>query len=261
MTSAPITSPLAQQTRIRLRVGGRSSGGQARFYVVSARPDAIASDTVVTCIVSVCHKDAFVLFDLGSTYSYVSSYFARYLDMPRESLVSFFYVSTLVGDTIIVDRVYQSCVVAIGGLEISVDLLLLSKVDFDVILGMDWLSPCHAILDCHAKTMTLAIPGFPRTEWRSSLDYVPSRVIFYLKAQQMVGKGCLSYLAFARDVGADTLTIDYVSVVQDFPNMFPVDLLGMPPDRDIDFVIDLAHDIQPISIPPYRMAPSELKKL
>jgi len=77
-------------------------------------------------------------------------------------------------------------VVTIEGLETQVDLLLLSMVDFDVILCMDWLSACHAVLDCHAKIVMLAMPGFPRAEWSGFVDYVPSRVISYLKAQRMV---------------------------------------------------------------------------
>ncbi|XP_070040015.1 uncharacterized protein [Nicotiana tomentosiformis] len=175
--------------------------------------------------------------------------------------VSSVRVSTPVGDTIVMDRVYRSCVVTIGGLETRVDLFLLSMVDFDVILGMDWLSPCHAILGCHVKTVTFAMSGLPRIEWRGSLDYVPSRVISFLKAQQMVGKGFLSYLAFVRDVSAETPTIDSIPVVRDFPDVFPPDLLGMPSDMDIDFDIDLVPGIQPIFIPSYRLAPAELKEL
>ena len=71
--------------------------------------------------------------------------------MPHDSLSAPVYMSTLVGDAIIVDRVYRSYVVTIGSLETSVDLLLLDMVDFDVILGMDWLSPYHAILDCQPR--------------------------------------------------------------------------------------------------------------
>jgi len=181
-------------------------GSQARYYAIPARPDVVASDAVITGIVSVCHRDAFVLFDPGSTYSYVSSYFAHYLDMPCESLVSSVHVSMLVGNTIIVDRVYQLCVVTIGGLETRVDLLLLSMVEFDVILGMDWLSPCHAILDCQAKTVIFVMPRLTMIEWRGSLEYVPSRVISYLNPTDS-WEGCLSYLAFVMDVGANTPTI------------------------------------------------------
>ncbi|XP_070034504.1 uncharacterized protein [Nicotiana tomentosiformis] len=105
------------------------------------------------------------------------------------------------------------------------------------------------------------MPGLPRIEWRGSLDYVSSRVISYLKAQRIVGKGCLAYLAFVRDVGADTPAIKSISVVRDFPDVFPTDLPRMPSDKDIDFGIDLVLGTQPISIPPYRMSSAELKEL
>lgn len=79
--------------------------------------DAIASDAVITSIIPVCHMDVSVLFDPGSTYSYVSSYFAHYLGTTRGCLSLLLHVSIPVGDTTIVDRVYRSCLVTIGGLE------------------------------------------------------------------------------------------------------------------------------------------------
>lgn len=48
------------------------------------------------------------------------------------------------------------------GRDIVADLILLDMVDFDVILGMDWLSPYHVILDCYAKTVTLSCPDLPQ---------------------------------------------------------------------------------------------------
>ncbi|XP_070055242.1 uncharacterized protein [Nicotiana tomentosiformis] len=134
-------------------------------------------------------------------------------------------------------------------------------VDFDVILGMDWFSPYHAIIDCHSKMVTLAMIGLPRLEWKGTLDHVPSRVVSFLKAQQMIEKGCDAYLAYVSDVSADTPTIESVPIVRDYSDIFPVDLSGMPPDRDIDFGIDLLPGTLPISIPPYCMAPTELKEL
>ncbi|XP_070046769.1 uncharacterized protein [Nicotiana tomentosiformis] len=233
----------------------------ARFYAFLGRTEAVASYAVITSIVLVCHRDALVLFDRGSTYSYVSSYFVPYLDVSRDSLSALICVSTPVGDSIIVDRTCRSCLVIIGGYETRVDLVVFSMVEFDVILGMDWLSPYHAILYYHAMTVTLAMPGLPRFEWRGTLDYIPRRVVSFLKAQRMVEKGCEEYLAFVRDVSADTPTLESVPVVRDFPNVFPSNLLGMPPGRDIDFGIDLVPNTQPISIPLYHMEPMELKEL
>ncbi|XP_070054465.1 uncharacterized protein [Nicotiana tomentosiformis] len=119
------------------RGGGQSGWAQPHFYAFSARPEVESSDAVITTIIPVFHRDVSILFDPGSTYSYVSSYFASYLVMPRESLSAPICVSMRVGDSIIVDHVYRSCVVSIGSFEIRIDLLLLDMVDFDVILGMD----------------------------------------------------------------------------------------------------------------------------
>ncbi|XP_070045227.1 uncharacterized protein [Nicotiana tomentosiformis] len=132
-------------------------------------------------------------------------------------------------------------------------------VDFDVILGIDWLSPYHAILDYHAKTVTLVMPGLLRLEWRGSLDYVPSRVVSFLKAHRMVEKWCLAYLAFVGDVNADTPTVESILVVR--TRSIPADLSGMTPNKDIDFGIDLVTGTQPIFIPPYFMTLVELKEL
>ncbi|XP_070036041.1 uncharacterized protein [Nicotiana tomentosiformis] len=112
--------------------------------------------------------------------------------------------------------------------------------DFEVILGMDWLSPYHAILDCHAKIVTLAIPYLPRLEWKGSFISTSSRVISFLKARQMVEKGCLAYLAYVRDTVVEVVAIDSVPVIWEFSYVFPYDLPGIPPYRDIDFCIDLA---------------------
>nr|XP_009757805.1 PREDICTED: uncharacterized protein LOC104210575 [Nicotiana sylvestris] len=83
-------------------------------------------------------RDASILFDQGSTYSYVSSLFAHFLDIPRESLGTLIYMSTPVGDSIVVDQIYQSCVVIFSGYMTTMDLLLLDMTDYDVILGMDY---------------------------------------------------------------------------------------------------------------------------
>ncbi|XP_070032420.1 uncharacterized protein [Nicotiana tomentosiformis] len=196
MTLALVSTPPAQPARGGKHTGrgcprgvGRSGDGQAPCYAFPARPKAVASDIVITGIVSVYHKDAPVLFDPDSTYLYVSSYFSHYFDLPRDSFDMHVHVSILVGDSIMVDRVYQFNVMTIGGYKTRVDLLLLNMVDFDAILGMYWLSSYHAILDCHSKTMMLAIPGLPRLEWRGSLDHVPSSMVSFLKAQRMVEKG------------------------------------------------------------------------
>ncbi|KAH0730003.1 hypothetical protein KY289_001191 [Solanum tuberosum] len=64
-----------------------------------------------------------------------------------------------------------------------------------------------------------------------------------------------------RDVDSEIHSLESVPVVNEFPDVFPNDLPGIPPKREIDFGIDLLSDTQSISILPYRMAPTELKEL
>ncbi|XP_070045699.1 uncharacterized protein [Nicotiana tomentosiformis] len=139
MITVPTTIPHAHPARDGGWTGsGRPKGeGKARYYALPATAKVVASDSVIISIVPVYHRDASVLFDPCSTYSYVSSYFASYLGVFRDSLSSPVYVSTPVGDSIVVDCVYRSFLIVRSGFETRADLLLLSMVDFNVIFGMD----------------------------------------------------------------------------------------------------------------------------
>ena len=77
----------------------------------------------------------------------------------------------------------------------------------------------------------------------------------------MVSKGCLAFLANIRYDTSKVPSIESVLIVREFLDFFPADLPGMPPDSDIDFCIDLEPGTRPISIPLYRMAPTELREL
>ena len=132
-----------------------------------------------------------------------------------------------------------------------VDLVILEMFDFDVILGMTWLSPNFAILDCNAKTVTLAKPGADPLLWEGDYTSTSVHIISFLHAKRMVSKGCLAFLAHLRDDTTQLPSIESVSIVREFLDVFPADLPSIPPDRDIDFCIDLELGTRPISIPPY----------
>ena len=95
-----------------------------------------------------------MLFDSISTFSYVSAYFSLDFGSSIKPLATSIRVSTLVEDSLVVDLEHQSCVVTFVGHDTWVDLIVLDMVDFDVILGMDWVSPYHVVLYYYAKTMT-----------------------------------------------------------------------------------------------------------
>ena len=130
------------------------------------------------------------------------------------------------------------------------DLVILEMVDFDVILGMNCLSPNFAILDCNAKTVTLSKPGTDPLVWEGDYISIPVHIISFLRAKRIVSKGCLAFLAHLRDDTSTVPSLESVSIVREFVDVFPADLPGMPPNRDIDFCIDMEPCTRPISIPP-----------
>ena len=82
-----------------------------------------------------------------------------------------------------------------------------------------------------------------------------------MTASKMLRKGCQGYLAFVVDRRQEGTRLEDISIVKEFLDVFPDDISGLPPDREIEFVIELIPGTEPISIPPYRMAPAELKEL
>ena len=88
-----------------------------------------------------------------------------------------------------------------------------------------------------------------------------AKIMSSIQSSKLVKQGCLAYLAHIRDVEIRALSSGSILVVFEFWEVFPNDLPGVPPHRDINFFIDLEHGTRLIFIPPYRMDPAELREL
>ncbi|XP_070055305.1 uncharacterized protein [Nicotiana tomentosiformis] len=150
------------------RGGAQSSGEPSRFYVMSGRQSAEASPNVVTGILTVQSHDVYALIDAGSSLSYVTPYVATSFGTEPEQLHEPFSVSTLIGESITAARIYRDCVVTVRGRDTMADLIELGMIDFDVIMGMDWLYSCFAKLDCRTRIMRLEFPNEPTVEWEGN---------------------------------------------------------------------------------------------
>ncbi|WMV08160.1 hypothetical protein MTR67_001545 [Solanum verrucosum] len=95
--------------------------------------------------------------------------------------------------------------------------------------------------------------------WEGVYKPKQANIISSISARKLVEQGCLDYLAHIQDVEVESPSTE--SVMSEFREVFPTDFPGMPPDRDIDFCIDLEPGTHPISIPPYRIASEELREL
>ena len=130
-----------------------------------------------------------------------------------------------------------------------------------MILGMDWLSRHQVVVDFRMKRVTLRTPSGEEMTFIGERSNHLSNVIFAATARTMVRKGCEAYLAYVIDTKKVEPSLSYIPIVSDYPDVFLEELPGLPPQRDIELVIDVVPGATPASITPYRMTPVELKEL
>ena len=165
------------------------------------------------------------------------------------------------GDPLFSNKVVRDSTVLIGGQEFPAYLLTIDMRDFDIALGMDWLSRPRATLDCYKREVKLHRPGKLEVKFKGIRKELFSSMISTMAAQRMLRKGCQGYLAYVVETGKDGTLVDEIPIVREFLNVFPNDIARLPLDREVEFTIDLIPGTEPISIPPYRMAPAELREL
>jgi hypothetical protein len=128
----------------------------------------------------------------------------------------------------------------IMGREFWATPIILEESSIDLILGMSWLRKAKAVIQCGRGTVELTSTKEERFEVEIAVT-TTTRLATFLVDGKFVG--------------------DNIRVVRDFPDVFPEELRGMPPDREVEFVVDLLPGTAPISKRPYRMFVEELKEL
>ncbi|GJT76922.1 putative reverse transcriptase domain-containing protein [Tanacetum coccineum] len=139
---------------------------------------------------------------------------------------------------------------------------------FDAIIGMDWLAKYQAIIVCVEKIIripweneTLIVHGDRSNQGNETR----LNIISCTKTQKYLLKGCPIFLAHVTMKETEDKSkekrLEDVPIVWDFPDVFPEDLPGLPPTRQVEFQIDLIPGAAPVAQTPYRLAPSEMKEL
>ena len=156
---------------------------------------------------------------------------------------------------------YKNCPLMVHGREFSIDLIALPFHEFDLILGMDWLSKHRAIVDCDKKIVLFKCPDLSEVIIQGiQFESVP-KVMSAMKARHFLRKGCEAFLALILDSKREQVNLENIPVISEFPDVFPEELPGVPPEREVDLSIEVVQGTTPISRTPYRMAPTELKEL
>ena len=117
------------------------------------------------------------------------------------------------------------------------------------------------VVDYIMKRVTLRTSSSEEVTFIDKRSNHLSNVIFAIIARTMVRKGCEAYLAYVIDTKKTEPSLLDIPTVSDYPDVFPEELPGLPPQREIEFAIDIVLGATLASITPYRIAPVELKEL
>jgi hypothetical protein len=182
---------------------------------------------------------ATLLFDSGATHSFMSARYANTNELPLKIMKTPMIVITPKGP-VEANHMTHKLTLTIMGREFGATAIILEASSIDLILGMSWLRKAKAIIHCGRGTVELTSPKGER---------------FDVEITVTTSTRCATFFIDVEFVGNN------IRVVRDFLDVFPEELPGMPPDREVEFVIDLLPRTAPISKQPYRMSVEELKEL
>jgi predicted aspartyl protease len=182
---------------------------------------------------------ATILFDSGATHSFMSARYANTNEIPLLNMRKPMIVITPKGP-IEANHMTHRLTLTIMGREFWATTIVLEESSIDLILGMSWLRKAKAIIHYGRGTIELTSPKGEIFQVQIVVTTSSRRAMFFI-AEEFVG--------------------DNIRVVRDFLDVFPEELPGMPPEREVEFVIDLLPGTAPISKCPYRMSVEELREL
>ncbi|XP_073275402.1 uncharacterized protein [Primulina huaijiensis] len=232
----------------------------ARVYALT-QEEADNSNDVVAGTIQINNMPAYVLFDCGATHSFMSKRFSKKLGIKPDNLEEPYRVATPANRVLETRTLYRDIGVLIDKQNFKANLIQLNMVEFDVILGMDWLAKNHALVDCHGKTVTIQAPHQEKILFHDKTKEQKT-LLSASQTWKAMKSGEEFYLAMLSEVKQEApLALEEIPVVQEFPDVFLEELPGTILDREVEFEINLIPGVAPISKVPYRMAPAELKEL
>ncbi|KAK1425082.1 hypothetical protein QVD17_20426 [Tagetes erecta] len=236
---------------------GRPKG---RAFVMNVE-EAREEPDVVTGMFLVNNHYAYVLFDTGASKSFVSRSFRPKIEI-RSTRIEHPYTIEIANGTIMkVDETIKGCTLELDDCKFTIDLMTVELGGFDVVVGMDWLAENKAEIVCHKRLLKIPLHGGKTLIVYGEKPEQRVKLVSCAKAHRSLQRGCMAYLAYVMSSEKDERRIEEVPVVSDFADVFPDELPGLPPHRQVEFRIDLVPGAAPIAKSPYRLAPSEMQEL
>ncbi|XP_076882945.1 uncharacterized protein LOC143531561 [Bidens hawaiensis] len=229
------------------KLKGQNTRGEAfEMNAKKARKDS----SLVTGTFLVNNHYAYVLFDTGADLSFVSNQFEPLLGIEPSKLDSNYSIELAKGNLIETSKIVRNCNILLENHRFSIDLLHVELGSFDIVVGMDWLSKNEAEIVCSEKLVRLPTPTGQCLNIQGDHSNTELKLSNITKTRKMLRKGSPAFLVNVVDTKAKERKIDDIPVVRDFPKVFPEDLLGLPPQRQVKFRIDLVQDAASIARSP-----------
>ena len=153
-----------------------------------------------------------------------------------------------------IGMICRGCELEISGTLLTVDLRIMDMSEFDVILGMDWLTAYCVVIDCERRRVTAHTQDGTLVVFQGGKHDIFPQTVYESRCQGQLA----CWLASLTLEDEERLDLDLPRVVYDYVDVFPNELPGLPPQRVVDFGIELHPSTSPISMTPHRMAPVEL---
>ncbi|GJV24478.1 putative reverse transcriptase domain-containing protein [Tanacetum coccineum] len=203
--------------------------------------EAPQDPNVVTGTFSLNDHFATVLFDSGANYSFISTKFLPLINM-KPSVVSPSYDIEIASGIIVeTNKIIRGCRLELEGHTFIIDLIPFGYGSFDVVVGMDWLSKLRAKILCYEKIVQIPLSNGDNLEVHGERPEGNLKQLKTMKVNEPKLKDIL--------------------VVREFPVVFPEDLSGLPPSREVEFCIELIPGAVHVAKSPYRLAPMEMQEL
>nr|GEW64485.1 putative reverse transcriptase domain-containing protein [Tanacetum cinerariifolium] len=246
---------------------GRRNNALARVYVVG-RTGIDPDVNVMMGTFLLNNRYASVLFDTGADKSFVSTTFSTQINITPSTLDHCYDVELADGRIIGLNTILMGCTLNLLNHPFNIDLMPVELGSFDAIIGMDWLAKYQAVIACAEKIVrihwgneTLIIHGDGSNQGNATR----LSIISCTKTEKYMMKGFPIFLAHitTKEVEdkSEKKRLEDVPIVQNFLEVFPEDLSGLPPTRPAEFQIDLVPGAAPVARAPYRLAPFEMKEL
>nr|XP_043619815.1 uncharacterized protein LOC122591620 [Erigeron canadensis] len=212
--------------------GNNANQARGRAFVMGAN-EARQDPNIVTGTFLLNNHFATTLFDSGAEYSFVSTKFMSHLNIEANSLNTYYLVEVANGKFVRVDKIVSDCALEIEGHLFSINLLPFSLRSFDVVIGMDWLSKHRAEIVCYEKVVLIPLGN-------------GDMLLIYGERAEENQKHLMG-------IQANKKKLEDIPIVRNFPQVFPEDLTGLPPIRQVEFRIDLISGATPVAKAPYRL--------